>query len=78
VGSAVENAAAALVEIQSPQTPESQKACVVDFGAAAAAIQAENEDDIATAQLLDILWFSRNLRAVCWYFSAAILTLRGL
>ena len=56
VGSAVENAAAALVEIQSPQTPESQKACLVDFGAAAAAIQAENEDDIATAQLLDILY----------------------
>src|SRR4051812_3182987 len=56
VGSAVENAAAALVEMQSAQTPESQKACGVDFGAAAAAIQAENEDDIATAQLLDILY----------------------
>jgi hypothetical protein len=56
VGSAVENAAAALAEMQSPQTPESQKACIVDFGAAAAAIQAENEDDVATAQLLDIFY----------------------
>jgi transposase len=56
VGSAVENAAAALKEIQSPQTPESQKACLVDFGAMAAAVQSENEDDIATAQILDIFY----------------------
>src|SRR4051794_4329976 len=56
VGSAVENAAAALVEIQSPQTPESQRASVVDFGAMAASVQAENEDDIATVQLLDIFY----------------------
>jgi hypothetical protein len=56
VGSAVENAAIALVEIQSPNIPESQKACLVDFGEIASAMQAEDENDIALAQVLDIFY----------------------
>ena len=56
IGSAVENAAIALMEIQSPNIPESQKACLVDFGEIASAMQAEDENDIALAQVLDIFY----------------------
>jgi hypothetical protein len=45
----------------------------------AVVVNSDNHPSIAkTAGVALNFGFSRNLRAVCWYFSAAILTLRGL
>ena len=54
VGSAVENAANALVDAQSENTPDSQKAVPIDFGAIVAEIEAEDEE---TGSVGDILGF---------------------
>jgi hypothetical protein len=55
VGSAVENAATTLAEVQADRTPDAQKAKPIDFGAIVAEIEAEDEEAGGISEILEIL-----------------------
>jgi len=56
VGSAVENAASALVEAESYKTPDKKTATLIDFGKIFAAVEAEDEDTGGVSQILEIFY----------------------
>jgi hypothetical protein len=66
VGSAVENAAAALVNDQSPMSDEERYARIIDFGTLFADVENEDEESISLAETLETLytiWSARRFQA---------------